>query len=172
MTKVIVLGGCGAVGSNAVKTLVNTDVFSEVVIGDFNIEKAEQMAAEIGLKVSARKFDAMNAQSCKDAITGCDLVLNCVGPFYSTVKTILTAAIKSGINYVDICDDPDVTLEILGMDEDAKKAGKLKREAGTGQKRLEAAPGKPKFNGTARHWAKPSTGLSRWRQTRGPGRTN
>ena len=25
MTKAIVLGGCGAVGSNAVKTLVNTD---------------------------------------------------------------------------------------------------------------------------------------------------
>ncbi|MCB2171040.1 MAG: saccharopine dehydrogenase NADP-binding domain-containing protein [Deltaproteobacteria bacterium] len=123
MTTVIVLGGCGAVGSNAVKTLVNTDVFSEVVIGDFNVEKAEQMAAELGLKVSARKFDAMNAQSCEDAMAGCDLVLNCVGPFYSTVKTILTAAIKSGINYVDICDDPDVTLEILGMDEDAKKAG-------------------------------------------------
>ncbi len=123
MAKIVVLGGCGAVGSNAVKTLVKTEPFSEVVIGDFNIEKAGQMAEELGSKVSARKFDAMDLQSCKDAINGCDLVLNCVGPFYSTVKTILTAAIESGINYVDICDDPDVTLEILDMDEAAKKAG-------------------------------------------------
>lgn len=123
MTKVIVLGGCGAVGINAVKTLVATKTFSEVVIGDYNIEKAEQLAAELGSKASARKFDAMDFQSCRDAIADCDLVLNCVGPFYSTVKTILTAAIEAGINYVDICDDPDVTLEILEMDEAAKKAG-------------------------------------------------
>ena len=123
MAKIIVLGGCGAVGSNAVKTLVKTDTFSEVVIGDFNLIKAEQMASELGLKTSARKFDAMDPQSCSDVIAGSDLVLNCVGPFYSTVKTILTAAIAAGINYVDICDDPDVTLEILALDEAAKEAG-------------------------------------------------
>lgn len=123
MAKIIVLGGCGAVGSNAVKTLVKTDTFSEVVIGDFNIEMAERMAKELGPKASALKFDAMDIKSCRNAIAGCDLVLNCVGPFYTTVKKILTAAIEAGINYVDICDDPDVTLEILDMDEAAKKAG-------------------------------------------------
>ena len=122
MAKVIVLGGCGAVGSNAVKTLVKDDTFSEVVIGDFNIERAAQMAAEFGPKASARKFDAMDGQSCKEVIADCDIVLNCVGPFYSTVKTILAATIEAGINYVDICDDPDVTLEILGLDNAAKKA--------------------------------------------------
>lgn len=122
MAKVIVLGGCGAVGSHAVKTLVKTDTFSEVVIGDFNIEMAEQMVGELGPKVSAEKFDAMDRQSCQDVIAGCDIVLNCVGPFYTTVKTILTSAIEAGINYVDICDDPDVTSEILDMDDAAKKA--------------------------------------------------
>ena len=123
MAKVIVLGGCGAVGSNAVKTLVKTDAFSEVVIGDSNIERAEQLAAELGAKTTARKFDAMDGQSCKDAIDGCNLALNCVGPFYSTVKPILNAAIETGTDYVDVCDDPDVTLEILDMDVAAKKAG-------------------------------------------------
>jgi saccharopine dehydrogenase (NAD+, L-lysine-forming) len=115
MVKVIVLGGCGAVGSNAVKTLVHSDTFSEVVIGDANIERAQQLVKDLGPKVSAIQFDALSAQSCKEAVTGCDLVLNCVGPFYSTVKTILKAAIESGIDYVDVCDDPDVTLEILDM---------------------------------------------------------
>jgi saccharopine dehydrogenase (NAD+, L-lysine-forming) len=123
MVKVIVLGGCGAVGSNAVKTLVHSDTFSEVVIGDANIERAQQLVKDLGPKVSAIQFDALSAQSCKEAVTGCDLVLNCVGPFYSTVKTILKAAIESGIDYVDVCDDPDVTLEILDMDETARNAG-------------------------------------------------
>ena len=122
MVKVIVLGGCGAVGSVSVRTLVETDTFSEVVIGDYNAAKAEQMVTELGPKASFIKMDATDAQSIKDAIKGCDLVLNCVGPFYSTVKTILEAVIESGIDYVDVCDDPDVTLDILAMDDKAKSA--------------------------------------------------
>jgi saccharopine dehydrogenase (NAD+, L-lysine-forming) len=39
------------------------------------------------------------------------------------VKTILGAVIEAGVNYVDICDDVDVTLEILGLDAAAKRAG-------------------------------------------------
>ena len=122
MAKVIVLGGCGAVGSVSVKTLAQNDTFSEVVIADFNTEKAEQMVSELGKKVSFIKVDATNSQSIRDAIEGCDVVLNCVGPFYSTVKTILETVIMSGINYVDVCDDPDVFLEILDMDDKAKEA--------------------------------------------------
>lgn len=124
MAKVIVLGGCGAVGSVAVKTLAAQDVFDHVVIGDMNMERAEKIISEIGgKKVSAVRFDAMDPQSIKNAILGCDLVLNCVGPFYKSVKQILQAVIESGINYVDVCDDVDVTLEILEMDGDAKNAG-------------------------------------------------
>jgi saccharopine dehydrogenase (NAD+, L-lysine-forming) len=123
MAKAIVLGGCGAVGSVTVRTLAETDTFSDVVIADYNGAKAEQLASELGGGVSAVQVDATHRKSVKDAIKGCDVVVNCVGPFYSTVKPILGAVIESGINYVDVCDDPDVTLEILDMDEQAKKAG-------------------------------------------------
>jgi len=123
--KVLVLGGCGAVGSNAVKTLVKTDTFSEVVIGDFNMEKAQEMAAQMGNKLSATQVDATDRDSIRKAIDGCDLVVNCVGPFYSTVENILETVIEAGINYVDVCDDPDVTLKILDLDQKAKDAGIL-----------------------------------------------
>jgi saccharopine dehydrogenase (NAD+, L-lysine-forming) len=124
VSKVIVLGGCGAVGSVSVKTLVSQDMFSRVIIGDCNIEKANKMVSDLGAeKVSAVNIDASDPVSIKDAISGCDVVLNCIGPFYKTVKTILGTVIESGINYVDICDDVDVTLEILDMNEDARKAG-------------------------------------------------
>jgi len=123
MSKVIVLGGCGAVGSVAVKTLAAQDIVSKVIIGDWNIEKAEKLAKELGPKVSSVKVNAEEEESIKAAVKGCDIVLNCVGPFYKTVKKILPTIIDLGINYVDVCDDVDVTIDILNMDDQAKKKG-------------------------------------------------
>jgi saccharopine dehydrogenase (NAD+, L-lysine-forming) len=125
MTKVIVLGGCGAVGSIAVKTLAAQDAITEIVIGDWNIAQAQTLAKDLGPKVSAIKVNAEDSESIKNAVKGCDIVLNCVGPFYKTVKTILSVVIWSGINYIDVCDDVDVTTEIMNMDSQAKAAGIL-----------------------------------------------
>ena len=122
MSKVIVLGGCGAVGSVAVKTLAAQDIISEVIIGDWNIEKAQKLAKEFGPKVSAVKVNAEEEDSIKAAIKGCDIVLNCIGPFYKTVKKILSTVINLKINYVDVCDDVDVTIDILNMDAQARQA--------------------------------------------------
>jgi len=124
MSQVIVLGGCGAVGSVAVKTLAAQDMFSSVVIGDMNMDRASDIIAGLDSdKVSAVRLNADDPESIRSAIAGSDVVLNCVGPFYKTVKTILGVVIEQGINYVDICDDVDVTLEILAMDAQAKSAG-------------------------------------------------
>jgi len=123
--RVTVLGGCGAVGSVAVKTLIQSDDFGHVVIADMDMEKAVHMAAVLGAqKVTATACNAQDAQSVKRAIQGSSVVLNCVGPFYLTVKPILSAVIESRINYVDVCDDVDVTLDILeNMDSLAREAG-------------------------------------------------
>ena len=124
MAKIVVLGGCGAVGSVAVRTLAAQTFFDEVIIADANMDKAAAMVAELGpAKVSARPLNAEKAKSVKEAVKGCDVALNCVGPFYKTVKTILKAVIDSRVNYVDVCDDVDVTLDILDMDAAAKAAG-------------------------------------------------
>jgi saccharopine dehydrogenase (NAD+, L-lysine forming) len=123
MAKVTVLGGCGAVGSVAVRTLVTHPEFSEVVIADYNKEKAEMMAADLGKGTTAAFFDAHDADSIRKVIQGSDVVLNCVGPFYSTVKTILEVVLEEKINYVDVCDDVDVTLDILEWDGIAKEKG-------------------------------------------------
>ncbi|MGK5091291.1 saccharopine dehydrogenase NADP-binding domain-containing protein [Deltaproteobacteria bacterium TL4] len=124
MAKVIVLGGCGAVGSVAVETLASQDIFSEVLIGDLNMERARQLMARISnSKISAIKVDVESKESLRQAIQGCDIVLNCVGPFYKSVKMVLSTVIEAGINYVDVCDDVDVTLEILEYKEAAERAG-------------------------------------------------
>ena len=122
--RITVLGGCGAVGSLAVTMLASTDVFSKIVIGDIDIEKAEKLASELDSeKVSAVKVDALNSDSITRAIKDSSVVLNCIGPFYKFGPLVLKATIDSGVNYVDICDDFDATEKLLAMDKDAKKAG-------------------------------------------------
>jgi saccharopine dehydrogenase (NAD+, L-lysine-forming) len=124
MSKVTVLGGCGAVGSIAVETLSRQDLFHEVVIGDLDLDKARQLISRLGSpKISAVYVNAFEPETIRQALAGTDVVLNCIGPFYSTVKPILKTVIEAGINYVDICDDVDVTLEILAMDKEAKSSG-------------------------------------------------
>ncbi|MFH2005468.1 MAG: saccharopine dehydrogenase NADP-binding domain-containing protein [bacterium] len=123
MAKVIVLGGCGAVGSVAVRTLAAHDAFDEVVIGDIDTARAEILARELGGGVSALRVDVGDAASVKQAVAGCDVVLNCSGPFYKYVMTTLRAVLDAGVDYVDVCDDVDVTRDVLDLHEQARAAG-------------------------------------------------
>ncbi len=122
MAKIAVLGGCGAVGSVAAKAVA--DQGHQVVLADRNTTRAAELAAEWGGdKAVVFELDAFDPASITAAIEGCDVVLNCVGPFYKTVETVLGAVIEAGIDYVDVCDDVDVTDGVLGMDAKAKEAG-------------------------------------------------
>jgi len=123
MSKICVLGGCGAVGSFSVRTLADFDEFSEIIIGDINYEQAKKVASEISSdKITALKVDALDPSSIKSAIKDSDIVLNCTGPFYKFVPVIIKTVIDAGVDYVDICDDVDVTIDILKLDDQAKKA--------------------------------------------------
>ncbi len=118
MAKVVVLGGAGVVGSTVVKTLAKHEEFQEVVLADINEGKAKQIINETkGKNVSFVKFDATDPSSIKNAVVGADVVVNTVGPFFQFVKPIITTVMEEGINYVDVCDDVDVTIDLLEMDE-------------------------------------------------------
>ncbi|MDD3717945.1 MAG: saccharopine dehydrogenase NADP-binding domain-containing protein [Actinomycetota bacterium] len=124
MSRLVVLGGCGAVGSTAMRYLAPTDYYDEYVVADKDIAAARKLAAELGEdKVKALELNADDPQSLKDVIAGADVVLNCVGPFYKYGPVILGAAIEAGIDYVDICDDMDATEIMLEMDGKAAGAG-------------------------------------------------
>lgn len=123
MSRVVVIGGCGIVGSVAVRALASFDDFDEIVIADINEEGAHERAAEIGSdSCSALAVDAGNAGSITNAVKNADVVLNCCGPFYKYGPIVLKAVIEAGINYVDVCDDFDATKKLLKMDTAAKKA--------------------------------------------------
>jgi saccharopine dehydrogenase (NAD+, L-lysine-forming) len=124
MSRVTVLGGGGAVGSIATKTLASSGVFSDIVVADINMAAARKVVKGArGAKLTAVELDAESPRSIRKAIASSAVVLNCVGPFYKYGSIILKTVIGAGINYVDVCDDFDATEALLAMDEKAKKAG-------------------------------------------------
>ena len=124
MSRLVILGGCGAVGSTAVRMLAVTDYFDEYVVADRDIEAARKLSSELGPdKVKALELNADDPASLREAIAGASVILNCVGPFYKYGPPILEAAIEAGIDYVDICDDMDATEIMLDMDGKAADAG-------------------------------------------------
>lgn len=124
MSRVTVLGGGGAVGSIAARTLASSGLFSEIVVADVNIKAAMNLAREVtDARVTAVELDAEDPRSIRKATEGAAVVVNCVGPFYKYGPGILKTVIEGGVNYVDVCDDFDATEALLAMDGNAKKAG-------------------------------------------------
>lgn len=124
MAKVVVLGGSGGIGSVATRALAALEDFDEIVVADVRQDAAAELARNTGRAgVRAIAVDATREASLDQALRGADVVLNCIGPFYRFGVPVLTAAIRAGVDYVDVCDDLEPTLAMLELDAEAKRAG-------------------------------------------------
>ncbi len=123
MTIVTVLGGAGDMGRFVVQTLASDPAFSHVVIADMDIQAAQELATSIGGAVSTREVDAGDDASLGEVFGDCDAVVSCVGPFYRFGVPVLRAAIRNRVDYLDICDDWEPTLEMLDLNSEAEAAG-------------------------------------------------
>lgn len=121
--KVCVLGGSGAMAKVAVELLNKENEVEQITIADIDKDTAEKFAKEIGEKAKAVKVDAKIKESVIDVIKGQDVALGFIGPFYFFEKKIASYCIEAGINYVSISDDYDAYLDVITLDEDAKKKG-------------------------------------------------
>lgn len=119
--KVVVLGGAGDMGSEAVRDLVKNEDIKEVIVADINLERARKLKEELGEKVSLVTVDANNRENLIEVIKKGDVALSCIGPFYKFEVKIAKAAIEAKVNYVSICDDFDAAEEVLKLDEEAKE---------------------------------------------------
>ncbi|HOG45622.1 MAG TPA: saccharopine dehydrogenase NADP-binding domain-containing protein, partial [Anaerolineae bacterium] len=122
MGRIVVLGGCGDVGSHAVRDLAET-YEGTVVIADYRVELAKRLAAELGAKAEARFVDANSEESLVNAMKGADAAVGCIGPFYRYAAPVARAAVQAGVNYVDVCDDYGPIAELLALDGAARAAG-------------------------------------------------
>ncbi|MUM15916.1 saccharopine dehydrogenase [Mycobacterium sp. CBMA271] len=124
--RVLALGGAGAMGAVAVRTALDVPGVEEIVIADRDLGAAEDLARRLGegrLPVRALEVDVTDEAALRGVLEPVDLVLNTVGPYFRFGLAVLRAAIETKTHYLDICDDWEPTLQMLGLDEAARKRG-------------------------------------------------
>src|SRR6266705_1099249 len=119
--KIIVLGGCGAMGSEATRDLARTSDFEEIVIADADLTRAQALASELGAgRVRAIKVDANDETALTECLRGSDVVANCTTYHFGLI--VARAAINARVNYLGLGGLYN-TPKQLDMDEDARRAG-------------------------------------------------
>jgi len=122
--KILIIGGCGMQARPAIKRLLDGNDFDTIVIGDINLDLANQLLREWDSpKLVARRIDAFDHAGMVQAMSEVDVVMNCSGPYHLLGVRVLKAAIEAGRHFVDYCDDVTPTLEMLELSEQAREKG-------------------------------------------------
>jgi len=116
--RILILGGAGAMGSETTKDMVNTSDFSEIVVGDIDVEKVKNFISKLNDKrLSVVKVDANNIDELANVMKGFNVVASAL-PFKYDFN-VTKACIKAGINGIDLSAEQDQ----FALDKEAKNAG-------------------------------------------------
>ncbi|NLV16451.1 MAG: hypothetical protein GXY50_04475 [Syntrophomonadaceae bacterium] len=124
MLKALITGAAGQMAQPVISYLSSLAIIDQLTLADLAEEKLVKIINNNGYtKCRPLKLDVRNKQQLAEAVTGQDVVVNFVGPYYRFGTTVLKAAIENGVNYVDIVDDFDTTAELLELNDKAAAAG-------------------------------------------------
>ena len=120
--RILVLGA-GRMGHGAVFDLAhNSPNVERVTVADFDLKKAESIAASVGASnVDVRQVDATDYSAIVDLMRTHDSVISCVNYWYN--ESLSRAAIEARANFCDLGGNNYVVDEQLAMDAEAKAAG-------------------------------------------------
>jgi saccharopine dehydrogenase (NAD+, L-lysine-forming) len=124
--KILILGGYGNTGRPLARLLLDVTGVDLVLTGR-NLVRAEALATELNDqygdgRVTGRYADASDASSLRQAFTGVDLVV-VASSTSEYVRMVATAAIKAGIDYLDVQYSTQKTAELQSMAQAIKEAG-------------------------------------------------
>ena len=124
MKKAVVFGGCGEIGKWVVRDLLQYSDLNPIVIGDIREEQARAFIQELDTdRVTFQKVNAYDQQSLISALEGATIAINTIGPFFEFALLVANAVYQAGVNYVDVCDDPDATFNLLSLDAMVRRKG-------------------------------------------------
>ena len=130
MTTIVCLGAAGGMGATAARHLARLPGVSHLVLADRDGDGVSALVDAIrddggpaALRLSAAEVDVLDHAALVDVLRPAHLVVNCAGPFFRLGVPTLHAAIDAGTHYLDICDDPEPTLEMLALEDAASAAG-------------------------------------------------
>lgn len=119
---IIVLGGAGAMGRIAVRTLTEYQDIDQITIADYNEARAHEVAAALNCsRVTVKQIDVTNEERLSLLLRGADVVLNAVEYVFN--QPVLRACIKEKVHYADLGGLFHMTRKLLDMNAEVEAAG-------------------------------------------------
>lgn len=119
---IVVLGGAGAMGRIAVRTLTEYADVEQITIADYNEERAREVAVSLASsKIAVRQIDVNDEERLAALLRGSDVVLNAVEYVFNL--PVLRACIREKVHYADLGGLFHMTRKLLAFDEEARAAG-------------------------------------------------
>jgi lysine 6-dehydrogenase len=113
--------GAGRMGLGAVHDLVSQPDVDGVTVADFDLSKAEGIAARYPERVRAAQIDCNDHAAVVALMTGHASAISCVN--YWLNEKLARAAIEAGTHFCDLGGNNDVVDAELALDAEAKRAG-------------------------------------------------
>ena len=119
---IIVLGGAGAMGRIAVRTLTEYADIDQITIADYNEERAHEVAASLhSSNIVVKQIDVNDEEHLRALLRGADVVLNAVEYVFNL--PVLKACIQEKVHYADLGGLFHMTRRLMEMDDEVSAAG-------------------------------------------------
>ncbi len=119
---IIVLGGAGAMGRIAVRSLIEYEDVDQVTIADYNEERAHEVAADLNSsKIQVKQIDVNDSERLSQLLHGSHVVLNAVEYIYNL--PVLEACIQEKVHYADLGGLFHMTRKLMDRSAAAEAAG-------------------------------------------------
>jgi len=116
--------GAGMMGCATVYDLACSKQVAEIVVGDFDLPRAEEVARKYGGgKARAALVDVRKTEETAKLLAGSEAVLNCTQYYWNLA--VMKAALEARVNYLDLGGLFYTTWKQLEMDEEFQGIGKL-----------------------------------------------
>jgi len=120
--KIAVIGGAGLMGPLTVRDLSESPGVEEILVADYQGEKAKELAASFkDSRIKGSFVDAYDIEETANLIKGYDAVIN--SAIYNVNMSTMKACLKAGCHYNDLGGLFHTTLKQLELFDDFKKAG-------------------------------------------------
>src|SRR6266567_597954 len=120
--QIIVLGGAGAMGRIAVRTLTEFPDVDQITIADYNEERAHEVAAALASsKLEVKQIDVNDEERLRKLLHGADAVLNAVEYVFNL--PVLRACIQEKVHYADLGGLFHMTRKMMELNAEVEAAG-------------------------------------------------
>jgi len=120
--KIAVIGGAGAMARTTIRDLSECSDVAEILIADYQGEKAEELAASVkDSRIKGSFVDARKTEETANLIKGYDAVINSA-QYYVNIS-VMKACLEAGCHYNDLGGMFHTTRKQLGLFDDFKRAG-------------------------------------------------